>query len=362
MTFTNSTHEQTTAQQTTAQQTTQADELPRFDPNGAKPLADWAHTSQLLCCRVDPTGTYVVAGGIDHTLQRWEIATGVKSTLIGHANWIRSLDFSPDGKRLYSGSYDGRWITWDIASAKPEPLRIVDAHRGWLRSLDVSPDGQRIVTCGNDRLVKLWSTDDGQQIGQWSGHPNIPYCVLFVPQTDKTLSGDVVSGDVVGNVYHWPGEQANSQVANPSRKFDASELFFHIGDIAPFGGIVNMAFSPDGKKLTVTGLHQCTNAPAGNRRAVALSFDWQTGEKLPKQECLTKEIDATMWRAIYHPSGTIIGILEKQIAFWHSGSPDAFHLAATPSEIFDCDLHPNQIDLYTAHFDGHVRSTRLGSL
>lgn len=93
-----------------------------------------------------------------------------------------------------------------------------------------------------------------------------------------------------------------------------------------------------------------------------MSFDWQTGQKGLKQECLKKELDATLWRGVYHSSGTLIGILEKEIAFWNSGSHDVFHLVTTPSEIFDCDLHPNQIDLYTAHFDGHVRSTRLGSL
>ncbi len=172
--------------------TKQPDELPRFDPVGAKPLADWEHASKLLCCRVDPTGTYVVAGGIDQAIQRWHIATGSKTTLLGHENWVRTLGFSPDGQRLYSGGYDGRWIAWDIASEVPKPLKVVDAHRGWLRSLAVSPDGQRIVTCGNDRLVKLWSADDGRQIQQWSTEPNIPYCTLFVPSSDPTHSGDIL--------------------------------------------------------------------------------------------------------------------------------------------------------------------------
>ena len=205
------------------------------------------------------------------------------------------------------------------------------------------------MTCGNDKLVKVWSATDGQLIREFAGHPNLPYCVQFVPGTY-----DVVSGDIVGNVHHWRVEDGGL-----IRKFDASEMFSHIGDIAPFGGIINMTFSPDGKKLTVTGLHKCTNAPAGNRRAVALSFDWATGEKLPKQESVKKELDATMWRAAYHPSGTMMGIVEKEIGFWNPGIEDVFHLAATPSEIFDFDLHPNLVDLYTAHFDGHVRSMRL---
>ena len=324
--------------------------VPRFDPRAARPMSDLAHTARLLCCRVDPTGKYVVAGAIDYTVQRWEISTGTKTALVGHENWVRTLGFAPDGNTLYSGAYDGRLILWEIAAETPKPKQTIQAHQGWLRGLAVSQDGQRVVTCGNDKLVKIWSAADGQLIREMSGHPHLPYCVQFVPG-----SHDVVSGDIVGNIFHWRADDGGLM-----RKFDASEIFSDIGDIAPFGGVINLTFSPDTKKLTATGLHKCTNAPAGNRRAVALSFDWATAEKLPKLECIQKELDATMWRAVYHPSGTMIGIVEKEIGFWNPGTEDVFHLAATPSDIFDCDLHPNQLDLYTAHFDGHVRSMRLG--
>lgn len=323
----------------------------KFDPRAARPVSDWAHTSKLLCCRVDPTGKYVVAGAVDYTIQRWEIATGLKTSLAGHENWVRALGFSPDGSTLYSGAYDGRLIAWDIAAESPQLKQTIPAHVGWLRSLAVSHDGQRVATCGNDRLVKVWSATDGQLIREIAGHPSLPYCIQFVPG-----SYDLVSGDIMGNVHHWGADDGGLM-----RKFDAGEIFSHIGDIAPFGGIINLTFSPDSKRLTTTGLHKCTNAPAGNRRAVALSFDWGTAEKLPKQECIRKELDSTMWRAVYHPGGTLIGIVEKEIGFWNPGTEDVFHLAATPSDIFDCDLHPNQLDLYTAHFDGHVRSMRLAA-
>jgi WD40 repeat protein len=320
-----------------------------FDPRVARSLCDWSGTAKLLCCRVDPLGRFVVAGGIDHAIQRWELATGNRTTLAGHDNWVRTLSFAADGGTLHSGACDGRWIAWEIAAEAPQPRHSVQAHTGWLRSLAVSHDGQRVVTCGNDRLVKVWSTSDGGLISTFSGHPHIPYCVQFVPGTYE-----VVSGDIVGNLFHWIDESGV-----PARKFDVSEIYSHVGDLAPFGGIINLSFSPCGKKVTVCGLHKVSNAPAGNRRAVAVSFDWATGEKLLKQECLRKDLDATMWRALYHAKGTLIGVLEKEIGFWNPAEADVFHLLETPSPIFDCDLHPNQIDLYTAHFDGHVRGHRL---
>ncbi|MEY3174910.1 MAG: hypothetical protein RLZZ436_2824 [Planctomycetota bacterium] len=323
----------------------------QFAPHAAHNLSDWTATAKLLCCRVDPAGKFVAAGAIDHTIQRWEIATGQRVTLAAHENWVRMLSFSPDGSTLHSGGYDGRWIAWDIHAETPQPRQIIQAHQGWLRGLAVSHDGLRVVTCGNDRLVKVWSTTDQQVISTLTGHPHIPYCVQFVPG-----SYEVVSGDIVGNIFHW-----NADHGGPARKFDASEIHSNVGDLAPFGGIISLTFSPCGKRITASGLHKVSNAPAGNRRAVAVSFDWATGEKLPKQECLRKDLDATMWRAVYHPGGTLIGIAEKEIGFWNPGEEDVFHLVPTPEHIFDCDLHPNQIDLYTAHFDGHLRAFRLAA-
>ncbi|MBM4005809.1 MAG: WD40 repeat domain-containing protein [Planctomycetes bacterium] len=322
---------------------------PVFDPKTARQIHDWEHNARLLCCRVDPMGRFVVAGGIDYTIQRWEIATGTKTALTGHDNWIRTLGFSPDGATLYSGGYDGQLISWETGAAAPQPVRRIQAHQGWLRGLAVSGDGQLLATCGNDRLVKVWNATDGQLIRELPGHSSIPYCLHFVPG-----SQELVSGDITGNIHHW-----RSDAGQLVRKFDASEIHNLIGDLAPFGGIINLAFSPDLKRLTATGLHKTSNAPAGARRAVALSFNWDSGEKLPKQESIKKELDATMWRALYHPTGIMLGVVQKEIGFWNPGEEDVFHLLETPSDIFDFDLHPNQADLYTAHFDGHVRCHQM---
>ena len=37
-------------------------------------------------------------------------------TLTGHVGWVRSVAFSPDGKRVVSGSADNLVKIWDIAT------------------------------------------------------------------------------------------------------------------------------------------------------------------------------------------------------------------------------------------------------
>lgn len=321
-----------------------------LDARAIHEVHDWPHTAPLLRCRVDPTGKHVFCGAIDYTIQRWEIATGTKTLFEGHTNWVQALGCSPDGKWLYSGGYDGRLLTWDAnATASPKPIRVVDAHQGWIRSLSVTHDGQWIATAGNDKRVKIWSAEDGKLVREFEGHPHHVYSVLFHP-----VNRHVVSGDLLGNVYHWDVDRGQLV-----RKLDCSEIYSVIGDHLNFGGVHNLAFSHDQKLLSVSGLHKATHAIAGIRRGVALAFNWESGAKVGKQESSKVQLDSTMWGCVYHSSGQFIGSLEKSLGFWQPGDDEVYHLSATASPIFDLDLHPNQIDLFTAHFDGHLRVNRL---
>lgn len=85
--------------------------------------------------------------------------------------------------------------------------------------------------------MKVWSAGDGRLISTFSGHPHIPCSVQFVPGKHE-----VVSGEIVGTVFHWIDESSV-----PARKFDVSEIHSHVGDLALFGGIINLPFSPCGR-------------------------------------------------------------------------------------------------------------------
>ena len=80
-----------------------------------------------------------------------------------------------------------------IAGDPVAAVRAVPAHDGWLRALAVSPDGTKLATCGNDRLVKVWTVADGMvaetpaAIG--TGHESHVYEVAWKPD-GSGLAGD----------------------------------------------------------------------------------------------------------------------------------------------------------------------------
>jgi len=102
-----------------------------------------------------PDGKKVITGSRDATIKIFDMpALTELRTLKGHSGWIRSLAVSPDSKVLISASDDQTIKFWDLESGRH--FRTLRAHAGAVRSVTFTQDGTRLVTAGWDRLVKLW--------------------------------------------------------------------------------------------------------------------------------------------------------------------------------------------------------------
>lgn len=85
----------------------------------------------------------------------------VVQRLIGHENEVKAVVFSPDGRYLYSGSWDNNVIVWDLHAS--EEYRLVARLRGHNRgiyALDVAPDGKTLVSGANDRTFIIWNLSE----------------------------------------------------------------------------------------------------------------------------------------------------------------------------------------------------------
>ena len=55
----------------------------------------------------------------DRTIRIWDSATGKRLFQInGHEHVVSAVSFSPDGKRLASGSWDNTGFVWDLERLK----------------------------------------------------------------------------------------------------------------------------------------------------------------------------------------------------------------------------------------------------
>ncbi|KIN97752.1 hypothetical protein M404DRAFT_159655, partial [Pisolithus tinctorius Marx 270] len=118
-------------------------------------LEDWpavqlylqGHDTGVNSVAFSPDGKRIVSGSWDNTVRVWDVERGVQigSPLEGHTQPVNSVAFSPDGKRIVSGSWDNTVSVWD-AERGVQICHPLEGHTESVTSVAFSPDGKRIVS------------------------------------------------------------------------------------------------------------------------------------------------------------------------------------------------------------------------
>ncbi|KAG9087799.1 hypothetical protein FS749_002637 [Ceratobasidium sp. UAMH 11750] len=213
-------------------------------------------------------GTHL-ALGLDGNIDIWDVKNANKllGPLKGHTSHVRSLAFSPDGKRLASGSDRGTIHVWDVqtGSILSGPLK---GHAGSVDSVAFSPDGARIASGSGDCIVRIWDGQSGDMIfGRRRAYSRSVSSVRFSPDGRLVVSGSRDSIRVwdtqTGNVLANQSARDNLESFSPdlSRIVSGSwDGAIQIRDaqteqtlVGPFeahtGDVDFVAFSPDGSRV-----------------------------------------------------------------------------------------------------------------
>lgn len=121
--------------------------------------ADQSHTDAVLSVEFSRDGSKLLTSSYDGTARLWDVTNGEQiRPLIGHSNWVWDASFSPDGQWIVTASQDGTAIVWDTVTG--EPNAPFTGHDGAVFTAAFAPDSLSIATGGYDRRVMMWKRTD----------------------------------------------------------------------------------------------------------------------------------------------------------------------------------------------------------
>ena len=184
------------------------------------------HSDHVASVDFSPDGQYLASGSYDKTAILWQVADGnLLYTLRGHSSSVFKVSFSPDGSTLATGSNDGTIRLWNANNGSQ--ITALTGYKASVMGVDFSPDGQRLVVGLSNNLVVIESASDGTDFFEMAGHTSALEDVAFSPNGAYVASG---ADD------------------NTARLWDANTGKF-LQTFNHSGKVLRVAFSPDSTLL-----------------------------------------------------------------------------------------------------------------
>jgi WD40 repeat protein/tRNA A-37 threonylcarbamoyl transferase component Bud32 len=169
-----------------------------FSPNGMnQPFLSVRESGGILwAAAFSPDGKQLVSvGGAEARL--WDAATGQLKQTFNRHGAVASARYSPDGKRIVTGSWDNSAKIWNVATALAES-KLINKHTGYVNSAVYSSDGRYLLTASDDGTAWLWDAATGEAIRDFRGHTDRVARAVFSPDGKQVLTA---SGDKTARLW-----------------------------------------------------------------------------------------------------------------------------------------------------------------
>ena len=266
-------------------------------------------------------------------VQMWDVERGqCLRTIDSYLDILTSIDWSPDGQSLASGSAE-QVTLWKVA---PVPSQnALHGHREPVQGVAWSPDGLLVASAGDDGRIGLWNPNTGvclEMLQDPDAVDTLFLSVAWSPDGRQLACGSFMRGvqiwDIPAHTRRWVGQtpqptRIHSVAWSPDGMqlagtgWDGSVYLWDARDgrllrqmEGHTWGVMGVAWSPDGKWLASAG--------GGREQGELIVWEAQSGEQV---QVLTGHPWAT-FAVAWSPDGKklISGGSDGKLCWWEADS------------------------------------------
>jgi WD40 repeat protein len=320
------------------------------------------HSKPIYAVAYSPDGKFVYSASFDRTVKIWDRATGtVIRSYTDHQNGVLALAISKNGQQFASAGLDRRILLYDVPLRDPLATGSLG---GDGVAVAVSKDGTLVVTGDKAALLRLWNGVSGAHIRDFPGL-TAPVTSLFLTDNKR----QIVAGTADGFL----------------RAFDVEKGTLTGSLLLP--SVTAIDVTPDGKSIVSVGqdgVLRSVNWPGTPPVALPAHSQAIAGVKISKDglKAVSASIDQSI-RLLDVVTGKEVktyggqagpvtalavsnnfdvlatGNSTGELKFWKVDGTDLKGFAGPTGPISALDFHPTGQQIASAGIDGAIRIWRL---
>ncbi len=189
------------------------------------------HNDPIWSIDFSPDGNYLATGSWDNKIKIWDISANDVERTIRSGNDFWDIAYNSTGDKLISAGGDRKVTVWDVTTGRA--LQNMVGHYSPVRSVAISSDENHLASGSGDEdyPIKIWNPNDGSLLDSLTGHAGAVLAMEFSPD-DQILA----TGSIDNTLKLW----------SVSNGFELSHTVEDIG-----AGVLSLNYNDNGQILAV---------------------------------------------------------------------------------------------------------------
>ncbi|WP_407887377.1 WD40 repeat domain-containing protein, partial [Scytonema sp. NUACC26] len=311
-----------------------------------------------------PDGKLIATGGYNGTTKLWNMSGQLVTTLKGHQTNVNGVSFRPvlvspnaspkeQETQIATASGDGTVRLWNFSGQQVAQLK---GHQFPVNSVSFSPNGKMLASTGDDKTIRLWDSS-GKQVLRFEGDP---YSVSF-SSDGKLITATEEHGRVrlrnlsTQKVVELKENHSSIRSAsfNPKNQLIAAGgydgnimLWNFVGQLVakfkgPRNAVNSISFSPDGKLVA----------------SIAQGQPLMVQDLSGKQVIMVKGSQYQVSSASFSPDGKLIATAgdDRTLRLWDLSGKEFKKFQGHQRQVNNVTFSPNGKLIATAGDDEKVK-------